>query len=88
MRPSTPRERVSERAMESVIERGAGKPSLTQLFYLKCCVEDKQLFPARLSECGRQLSERGGGGGRTDKSFLQPQEHNWRAEGRSGPLHR
>lgn len=46
--------------MESVIERGrgAGKPSLTQLFYLKCCVEDKQLFPARLSECsGRQLSE-------------------------------
>lgn len=59
-----PSNEESERAMESVIqrekerERGAGKPSLTQLFYLKCCVEDKQLFPARLSECsGRQLSE-------------------------------
>lgn len=45
-------------------ERGgaAGKPSLTRRFYLKCCVEDKQLFPAGLSECsGRQLSEEGGG---------------------------
>lgn len=39
-------------------ERGAGKPSLTQLFLLKCCVEDKQLFPARLSECsGIQLGK-------------------------------
>lgn len=63
-----------ERAMESVIERerGAGKPSLTQLFYLKCCVEDKQLFPARLSECsGRQLSEEERES-ETDNSILRP----------------
>lgn len=31
-------------------DRDAGKPSLTQLFYLKCREEDKQLFPARRRE--------------------------------------
>lgn len=70
-----PSNEESERAMESVIERerGAGKPSLTQLFYLKCCVEDKQLFPARLSECsGRQLSKRGERERETDNSILRP----------------
>ncbi len=64
----------TKQAMESVMEweRGAGKPSLTQLFYLKCCVEDKQLFPARLSECcGRQLSEEERER-ETDNSILQP----------------
>lgn len=64
------RRRGRESEMESVIEeqRGAGKPSLTPRFYLKCCVEDKQLFPARLSGCcGRQLSEEQRGRRQTDR---------------------